>query len=1001
MRLRLFLTAALIAVLAVGAQAQTTPTGTITGNVKDASGGLLPGATVTVASPSLQGTRSATTSPNGDYIVPFLPAGEYTVTFEMSGFQKQERKIRVQVAETVPLSAEMSVSAVTEALTVTAEAPADFTQSATVASSYKADMIDKLPVGRTIQGAVLLAPGTLATGPGGNLVISGAFSFESLYMVNGVVMNETLRSQPLDVYIEEAVEETKTSTGNISAEFGRFSGGVVNMITKSGGNEFSGSFRTTFTNDKWTALTPYEEDLGEDPRTDKVNLRYEATLGGPILKDKLWFFGAGRIENLEQTLTTRYTNIPYSYPEDEQRYEGKLTWSVTPKHTFKGSYAYTVNEYPNRSFGEIMDLASLYERRDPQNLFYANYTGVLSSNFFVEAQYSKRKFTFEGSGARYSDLIRGTMILDRSRGSARWNSPTFCAVCGLSEADIAAGKLNKESRDNQDFVLKGSYFLSTESTGSHNIVFGFDAYDDIRKNNNYQSGSEYRLYANNTIIRSSGANTVLFPVVIPGTSDTQTSAAYLLWNPLAADSVGSRFRTYSVFLNDTWRFDSKWTFNVGVRYDKNDGEDQTGTKVVKDAAFSPRLSATFDPKGDGSWTVNAGLARYVAAIASGIGDAGSAGGRTASFTYVYRGPAINTDLNTPNPIPVDQALKTVFDWFFANGGTNRPLRGAPSYPGVNRVVADGLVSPSVWEYSLGVTKRLGSKGLVRVDGMYRTWQDFYTEKVDITTGKVADPSGRQFDLRLVVNSDDDLERTYKGVNFQAQYRFLEGLTLGGNYTLSYTEGNFNGETAASGPVTDESSQYYPEYSQMAWRAPIGYVSTDQRHKMRLWANWEALSGKVGRLNVGVLQSLNSGSPTSSDGTVDSRPYVTNPGYLTPPSSVTYYFGGRGNYVTDTIHSTDISLNYYLPIGIGKKTELFARLVVDNVFNNLGQDGLGDGTVYTFANQNPAGTMQRFNPFTETPIEGVHYQLGPLFGTPTSAANYQTPRSYYFALGFRF
>jgi outer membrane receptor protein involved in Fe transport len=1000
MRLRLLLATALIALLAVGAQAQTTPTGTITGNVRDTSGGVLPGVTVTAISPSLQGTRSATTSANGDYLIPFLPAGDYTVTFEVSGFQKLQKKIRVQVAENIPLNAELSVSAVTEELTVTAETPTDFTQSATVASSYKAEMIDQLPVARDIRGAVLLAPGTYSTGPSGNLVISGAFSFENLFMLNGVVINETLRSQPLNVYIEDAIEETKTSTGNISAEFGRFSGGVVNMITKSGGNEFSGTFRTTFSNDKWTALTPFEQELGEDPRIDKVNPRYEATVGGPVLKDKLWFFGAARIENREQTLTTVYTNIPYDYPTDEQRYEGKLTWSITPKHTFKGAYVYNLIEYPNRSFGEIMDLASIYPRRDPQNLFYLNYTSVLSSNFFVEAQYSKRKFTFEGSGARYTDIERGTMILDRSRGSARWNSPTFCAVCGLSEQDIAAGKLNKESRDNQDFVLKGSYFLSTESTGSHNLVFGFDMYDDIRKNNNYQSGSGYRLYANNTIIRGSGEGTVLYPVVIPGTSNTQSSAAYILWNPLAADSVGSRFRTYSLFLNDTWRFDKKWSFNVGVRYDKNDGKDQTGTTVVKDSAFSPRLSASFDPKGDGSWTVNAGLARYVAAIASGIGDAGSAGGRTASFQYVYRGPAINTDLNTPNPVPAAEALRTVFDWFFANGGTDRPLRSAPSYPGVNRLVADGLVSPSVWEYSLGVTKRLGNKGLVRVDGMYRTWQDFYTEKVDTTTGKVSDPSGRQFDLRLVVNSDD-VERTYKGINLQAQYRFLHSLTLGGNYTLSYTDGNFNGEDASSGPVTDTASNFYPEYSDISWRAPIGYVTTDQRHKMRLWASWDAVKGKVGRLNVGLLQSLNSGSPTSSDGTVDSRPYVTNPGYLTPPSTVTYYFGGRGNYVTDTVHSTDLSLNYYLPIGIGKKTELFARLVVDNLFNNAAQDNLGNGTVYTAASQNPEGTMQRFNPFTETPVEGVHYELGPLFGQPVSAADYQTPRSYYFAVGFRF
>ena len=81
----------------------------------------------------------------------------------------------------------------------------------------------------------------------------------------------------------------------------------------------------------------------------------------------------------------------------------------------------------------------------------------------------------------------------RSCGRRRWNSPTFCAVCGLSEEDIAAGKLNEEHRDNQNVILKGSYFLSTDNSGSHSIVAGFDAFEDSRQNDNYQSGTSYRV----------------------------------------------------------------------------------------------------------------------------------------------------------------------------------------------------------------------------------------------------------------------------------------------------------------------------------------------------------------------------------------------------------------------------------------------------------------------------------------------------------------------------
>jgi len=974
--------------------AQGNPTGTLSGQVLDPAGLALPGVTVTVSSPALQGTRSAVTSPHGDYIIPFLPAGEYTVSFELSGFRKLQKKLRLQVAETVPLDAQLSVSAITEELTVTAEAPADFTSSATAASSYKSDLIDTLPVGRDIRGAVLLAPGTTDSGPGSNITFSGAMSFEGLFLINGVVSNETLRNQSTLLFIEDAIEETKTSTAAMSAEYGRFSGGVANVITKSGGNEFSGSFRVTSENDNWRSLTPFEEALADDPRIDKIIPSYEATLGGPILKDKLWFFGAGRFEKNEDSATTLFTNIVYPNTVDDKRYEGKLTYAITQKHTLKGAYTYRIRKELSNSFGDVMDRDSFYDNEEPTSLLSANYTGVLSSKFFVEAQYSRRTLSFIGSGSRYTDIERGTMIQDRSRASARWNSPTFCAVCGLSEEDIAAGKLNEEHRDNQNVILKGSYFLSTSNAGSHSVVAGFDAFEDSRQNDNYQSGSGFRLLANNTIIR--GEN--LYPVVIPGTSPTQSSAAYILWTPLPESSQGSKLRTYSAFLNDQWRLSNKWTLNVGVRWDKVDEKDQAGTPVAAGSEFSPRLSASFDPKGDGRWIVNAGFARYVMPVTSGIADLGSGAGRTSSFQYVYMGPPINTDLNTPNPIPAHEALRIIFDWFLANGGTNRPYRTNPTFAGLTRKVGDAIDVPSTWEYSLGFAGKLGTKGSFRIDGIYRNYDNFYTDQV-VPNVTVADPTGRKYDLATVV-STNGLERKYKALMGQVQYRFFDTLTLGGNYTLSQSYGNVNGETSASGPVQDDYLSYV-EYKDYDWNSPIGDLSIDQRHKLRLWANFERKLGRAGRLNVGVLERVSSGNPYSSEADIDTRPYVTNPGYVTPDGTTTYYFGGRGNFKTDTVSATDVSLNYYLPVGITKRSEFFLRFVVDNLFNQAAQDGSGNETVYTFANQNPARTMQAFNPFTTEPVQGLHYELGPNFGQPLAAADYQTSRTYSFAVGFRF
>jgi outer membrane receptor for ferrienterochelin and colicin len=993
---RILTSLALVLLMAAVAMAQTTPTGTVTGKIIDPEGLVLPGVTVTVTSPALQGSRSAVSSTNGDYIIPFLPAGDYKVAFELSGFATQELAIRIQVAETATLNAQMKIGAVTETVNVSAEATqADFTNTSTVAASYRADLIDTLPVGRGIEGAVLLAPGTAGTGPNGNITFSGAMSYEGLFLLNGVVLNETLRGQSRALFIEDAIEETKTSTGTISAEYGRFAGGVANTITKSGGNTFSGSFRVNLNNDSWTGLTPYDKALTTgDPRSDQVLPTYEATLGGPILRNRLWFFTAYRYNETENGNNTRYTNIPFTTVSNDQRIEGKGTWSITSNHIVKAGYTYKNLKADDTYYSSatIMDLDSLIDNETPEKLTSLNYTGVLKPNFFIEGQYSRRQLSFVGSGSLYTDIPRGTIIFDRSRSSARWNSPTFCAVCNAPE-----GKLNEEKRNNQNIIAKASYYWSTQSTGAHTIVFGGDFYEDSRKNDNWQSGSGYRLYANNTIFRGSGADTVLYPVVNPGATATSSSAAYIMWNPIFNTSVGSKIRTYSGFVNDSWRYNDHFTFNLGVRFDKSNAKDQAGAEVIDDQVWSPRLAATWSPTANGAWTVNTGMARYAMSATSAMVDIGSTAGRQSTFRYVYMGPAINQNPNAANLVSAHDALTIVFDWFNANGGTKRPLRDSPTYAGVNRQVGPNVTTPSSWEYSLGVARQLGHKGSIRVDGIFRRYQDFYGEKRDTTTGRVADEGGNQYDLGLLVNTDI-LERDYKALQFQMQYRFTPDFQLGGNYTLSQSNGNFNGETASDGPVTGTQLSY-PEYKQASWNYPIGDLSIDQRHKARLWLNYGIPLKGFGRVDIGLLENVTSGQPASRDADITMlSSYVANPGYLTPPTTVTYYFGGRGIDVSDTIVTTDLSVNYTLPFrALGPKAEFFFRFIMDNLFNADAIDG-PNGTVLTNATDT---TLQAFNPFTTTPVENVHYRLGPDFGNALSASAYQTPRSFYFSGGFRF
>ena len=391
--------------------AQGTPTGAISGQVVDPSKLPLPGVTVSAASPVLQGTRTAVTSENGDYIIPFLPPGDYAVTFELAGFATLTQTARIEMSATVPINVTMALASVTETVTVTGAAT-EIAQTATVAATYKSDMIERLPMGRTFNAYVLLAPGVKDNGPNGNNIMSGAMSYENLNIINGVVVNENLRGEARSLFIEDAIQESKVSTGSISAEYGRFQGGVVNTITKSGGNTFSGSLRVTFTNEAWKSLTPYPGDKNIDATVPA----YEATIGGPIFKDRLWFFGAGRAETRKTNVTTDFTAYNFTLQAKEVRYEGKLTYALTQKHSLKASATQLNLDTTNNYFTSataVIDQRSLYNNANNERLYSFNYSGVVTSSFFIEGQYSQRERDMIGTGSQYTDFARGTPIWDR------------------------------------------------------------------------------------------------------------------------------------------------------------------------------------------------------------------------------------------------------------------------------------------------------------------------------------------------------------------------------------------------------------------------------------------------------------------------------------------------------------------------------------------------------------------------------------------------------------
>jgi hypothetical protein len=991
---------AVAAMLVAPALAQVNPTATLTGHVTDGKEAL-PGVTVTVTSPNLQGTRTAVTSVNGDYFFTFLPAGEYTVKFELQGFQTQETTLKLNAAQTQRLDASLPQAKVAEEVTVTGSYE---TISGTnqVASTLTNETLGKLPVsfsGGTIQTYAALAPGVNYSAVTGQYAISGALSYENLFLVNGVAIMDNVRNTPTNFYVEDAVQETTTSTASISAEYGRFSGGVVNMLTKSGGNDFHASLRLALDNDKWTAATPLTVS-----RSDKVNDTYAATLGGFILKDRLWFFGDYRYYKTLTTQQTSFTNVPYPYTQKDTRYEGKLTFSLNPNHRIVADYLNYDVLQANNWYSTIMDLRSLYNRDLPSTLATANYTGVITDNFFVEGQYSKKKFAFVGSGSLWTDPINGTLMLDRARGGRYW-SPTFCGIC------------EPELRNNQDYIAKASYFLSTKSAGSHDLVAGVDVFEDIRSVMNHQSGNDNRIYGQTALL---GPNGVIYPVLLPGTS------TYFLYEPILTYNHGNDYKTESLFLNDKWRLNNYFSFNIGVRYDKNHGVDGMGNLVASDSSISPRLAITWDPKGDGNLMVNAGYAKYVMAIANTVGDSTSSAGNPASWAYNYGGPAINNNCVAATGVGCTDtatAIAQFWAWFKANGvdpfaspgqapavNNTALYRYSPYIPGGNTKFSGPLDSPNTQEITVGAIKRFGTTGMVRLDYVNRKASDFYVAALDMTTGTTTTPNGK-YNWTVYENNSNLLERSYNAIQLSWNFRAWTKLTIGGNWTMSELYGNWDGENTTSGPLTSGILSY-PEYRQISWYAPKGDLGADQRHKARLWLVWDFLNTKHHSASVSLMESYFSGTPFGAVGTLplsdaSGKAYVTNPGYISPPTTQTYWFQNRDTYLTDNSKATSISLNYSFVIpALGSGLEFFLQPVVTNVFNEHTVT-TKNATVYTAGDKT---YLTRFNPFTDTPKECPqnsttvgcgNWQKGPNFGLATTTGSYQAPRSFSVSLGVRF
>jgi hypothetical protein len=931
--------------------AQGQQTGTLGGRTSTTDNLGLPGATVTVSSSALQGVRTTVTDVNGVYRIPGLPPGEYTVRFEMAGLSTVERRATVPLGGDVTMDQALSVAPVAETVVVRGATPSPVTSPAGT-FNLRADRFTLMPTARTPFGIAELAPGLTDNTPNNNQVtIGGAFAYDNVFLMNGVDINDNVLGQPNPLFIEDAIEEVQVLTSGISAEYGRFGGGVVNVITRSGGNRFAGAFRSNFTNPSWSIETPFEKSANVT-RASKLSPTYEATLGGPVVRDRVWFFGGTRIERTTTQGTFAQTKIPYISQTDNTRYEAKVTGTVRPGHTLQVSFIDNTTDLVQPAYGGTIDPAGMTTPTTLNRLFAANWKGALGARTFATAQYSQKNWKLQNAGGESTDIFDSPImtrgVTSGVPGSLQYNAPYFDST-------------DPEERNNRQLTASVTRLFSSRRAGTHEVKGGFEYFVSTRVGGNSQTSTGY-VFQTDYVLGSDNLpaldeNGRLIPRFVPGTSRVQ------VWMPQRGATID--LTTASLFVNDHWVAAPRLTLDLGLRFETVSSEATGGIESLKVQTVVPRVGASYALTADGRTVAQATYGHYAGKYNDVQFSRNTNVGNADRYVAQYSGPSGQGVAFAPGFDP-------------ANYTTT--LSG--TFPTANVSFADDLESPLTKEFSFAVAREIGRKGWVRATYVNRVATNFVDDFITFADGKTTiNRNGLTATFDNVVYRNTELSRReYQGIDLQSAYRVLPSLSVQGQWTVQLeNHGNFEGESA-NNPAAPSLVGDYPEFYFAERSFPVGRLDDFQRHKVRVWASYSLDLERFGRLDVVPLYRYNSPRTYSlaASFAATAAQVAANPGYARYPTSQTVFFGERGAYEFEDYALFDLGVTYGVPVWESLRPWL--KVEVLNVFNN--QQMISWDTAVTANLQGPREGN------TGLPL---NYTPGPNFGKATSNGNFARPR----------
>jgi hypothetical protein len=783
-----------LALLVVGVcQAQTT-TGRITGRVTDSGGQALPGVSVSIQSPALiGGAQRDLAGHNGEFQFVSLHPGEYTVKADFAGFVSQERQqVKVSLGGAAALHITMPQARFESEIEVVAETPMVDPTQVNTGQVFDLDYMQQASIGsknRDYLRIVNQAPGVVGID---NPNVFGSTMSENAYFIDGMDTTDPLTGTWGTLYNFDAIAEVEIQTSGFEAEYGRATGGLISALTKSGGNQFSGTVDLRYRDERF-------QESGDHFDAEELATSYQdiaATLGGPFVRDRLWFFAAFQIINSKQTPVGSPTTREF----DGQNYNLKLTWQAAPKWRLIVRASGDPAEIANDNASQFVAPEATARQTQGADIFAAEFNGVLSENLVWNTV----------AGIYRSQLDLAPM-------SGDLETPSHFSYGTFTTTDNYPNQQYTE-RDREDLATDMTWFVGNLA-GAHEFKIGIQYSNMGFPGSNCLTGTQGGACSPGSVGYSYIDTAISTPdgswIVLPGTLTEMTT--------VGRQEYSGRLST--VYLQDSWRVLSNLTLKVGLRYDQVSYDNNVGQQVADMNKTQPRLGVAWDITNDAKNVLRANWGRFM---------------DPASLSL----PEILRDGNEPS---YDWSSCSTFSRFFLGGADPSQCEAAASEIGwqyraddpdgmdpygwfltplgisgvVETLVQPDLRATYADTLSISYEREVGQRASVELSYVDKKTRDIYE---DTCAENYPEPQPGAACPQMLLGNLPNLARDYRGYILRFETRTFSWLTLLASYTYSQSKGNIGFSQGAN-----------PDFDHYPWSFDnrYGYLNDHRAHRFKL------------------------------------------------------------------------------------------------------------------------------------------------------------------------